>query len=129
MLLLYGWSTDFVIISIRTIIIFGILTLFAILSEYLASLFTAKKFNISKKGLWGLFMGGILGFFIFNVIGMILGQFIGVFIGEVLSGKKLLSALKAGSGAFIGYVIGMIINFTVVLSMVGYFIIVLLRGG
>lgn len=126
---LYGWRTNFDIISLRAIIIFAILTLFAIVSDYLASLLTAKRFDISKKALWGLFIGGIAGFLVFNVIGMIAGQFLGVFIGEMIEGKRFLAALKSGSGAFLGYVIGIIINFTVVLSMVTYFIIALLRGG
>ncbi len=127
-IIIYGWATDFTIISIRIIIVFGFLTLAGILFDYLASFVSAKRYNISPKGIWGMVIGGIVGFFILNIVGIIIGQFIGILSGELLSGKNITSSLKSGTASLVGYFLSVMVNIIIVGIMVGYFSIKVLRG-
>ena len=124
----YSWSTNFTILTLNVLIIFGILTIVSIALDYLSSIISVKKLGISKKGMWGMILGGILGFFVFNIVGLVIGQFLGVVAGELASGKKLLSSIKAGGISILGYFAGIIINIITVAIMMGYFFYSLYRG-
>ncbi|MBM7614432.1 DUF456 domain-containing protein [Alkaliphilus hydrothermalis] len=125
-IVLYGWSTSFTVISLKVIVLFGLLTLGGILFDYLASFISAKKFNVSKTGTWGLIIGGIVGFLLLNLIGLVVGQFLGIMAGEILSGKNLKSSIKSGTASLVGYVLSIIVNVIIVTIMMGYFSLVVL---
>ncbi len=118
----YSWTTNFTIISIRLLILFGILTIISMALDYLSAIISVKRLGITQKGMWGMILGGVLGFFIFNVLGMVAGQFLGIVAGELISGKKLWSSIKAGGISIIGYFAGMVINIITVAVMLGYLI-------
>jgi len=127
-IVLYGWSTSFTVISLKVIVLFGILTLGGILFDYLASFVSAKKFNVSKAGTWGLIIGGVVGFLLLNLIGLIVGQFLGIMVGEIMSGKNLRTSLKSGTASLVGYLLSVMVNVIIVSIMVGYFSFVVLKG-
>ena len=70
----------------------------------------AKRFGGSKAGIWGSILGGILGGIFFAPAGLILGPLLGAILGELLIGKGKREALKAGLGAFIGFLAGIVLN-------------------
>lgn len=78
-------------------------------------IWTTKKFGGSKAGVWGSTIGLILGLF-FAPIGIIVGPFLGAVLGEMLN-KNNEKALKAGFGAFMGFVFGVGLK----LASTGYF--------
>lgn len=78
----YSWTTNFTIISIRLLILFGILTVISMALDYLSAIISVKRLGITQKGMWGMILGGILGFLILNVVGMVAGQFLGVVVGD-----------------------------------------------
>lgn len=121
-IVLYGFTTDFTVITFNWIVIFAILTFITILVDYLASFFTAKKFNVSTWGMIGMALGGFGGLIVLNVIGLLIGQVIGLIIGEVLSGKELIQAIKAGSAGVVGYIISLAVKILITGIMVGSFI-------
>jgi uncharacterized protein len=114
--LLYAWGTNFQVISIGYLILFGVLASLAWGIDYLASLLTAKKYGTSKYGLIGSVLLGIIGLIIFNIPGLIIGQLLGVILGELYFGKKMQSAVKSGMVVFVGYLIGSTIK--IILSSV-----------
>ncbi|WP_026477728.1 DUF456 domain-containing protein [Alkaliphilus transvaalensis] len=128
-IIFYGWSTDFTVISIKMIIFFGFLTLAGILFDYLASFISAKRYNISTKGIWGMLLGGVAGFFILSVIGMIIGQFIGILVGEILAGKNFKNSIKSGTASLVGYLLSTVVNIIIVGIMLGYFLFRLVARG
>jgi uncharacterized protein len=120
---LYSYLTDFAIVSIRLIILFGILVLITLIFDYFASFFTAKKFGVSKWGIMGMVLGGAIGLIIFNIIGLLVGQILGIAAGEFLSGKHWLSAVKSGGAGILGYFLSLMVKITAVGLMVSLFII------
>ena len=78
----------------------------------------------SKWGNWGCAVGTVAGIFVFPPWGILLGPFVGAFVGELLGGKASGDALKAGFGAFAGFLLSVVLKVT----LCGYFIYSFVRG-
>ena len=50
--------------------------------------------------------------------GILFGPFAGAVIGELLGGKKSIDAFKAGIGAFIGFLLSVVVK----MALCGYFV-------
>jgi uncharacterized protein len=94
----------------------------ALVMDYLATLYGAKRFGATKKGMIGAIVGGIVGLF-FNLPGIILGPFIGAVVFEMIGGREWKPALKAGVGATLGLFAGAIGKLVCCLSMMTLFVI------
>ncbi|SDK69005.1 DUF456 domain-containing protein [Natronincola ferrireducens] len=123
---IYGFATEFAVVSLYWIVLFAIMTLITITADYLASFITAKRFQVSIWGMIGMFVGGFAGLAIMNVIGLIVGQVAGLVLGELLAGKEFIEALKAGSAGVIGYLTSLVVKVIVTAVMVGMFLYLIL---
>ena len=70
--------------------------------DYFIPMFGVKRFGGTSWGNWGC----------------IIGTFAGAFIGELLGGKETHHALKAGFGAFVGFLMGTVLK----VAVCGWFI-------
>ena len=117
--------TDRVQFSSAQIVVWLILVLLTMVTDYILPALGVKKWNGSKWGNVGCIMGTIAGLFIFPPWGIILGPFAGAVLGELLFAKKNTpEALKAGFGAFIGFILGMVFK----LSVCGWFIFCFIKA-
>ena len=85
--------------------------------DYLTPLLGTKYSGGSRAGNWGCILGTIAGIFLFAPWGIILGPFIGALVGELIGGKPMQEALRAGMGAFIGFLLSVVLK----VALCGYF--------
>ena len=88
--------------------------------DYFIPLLGVKKYGGTKWGNWGCVIGSILGVLFFSPAGIIIGPFLGAVAGELLGGKHTSHALRAGMGAFIGFLMGTLLKVIVC----GWFLLV-----
>ncbi|MFN2475104.1 MAG: DUF456 domain-containing protein [Chthoniobacterales bacterium] len=106
---------------------FGVsgLVLLALLSyalDFASGYFGAKYFGASRWGVAGAVIGGIVGIFTGFVTLLVL-PIVGAIAGELIGGKRLISAGKAGWGTLLGNLAGMIGKLAIGLAMVVWFLL------
>lgn len=116
--------TDRVQFSAGQLIGWGILVILTLVLDYVMPLWGVKRWQGTKWGNWGCLIGTVGGIFIFPPWGILIGPFAGAFIGELLGGKKVDAALKAGFGAFVGFLLGTAIK----LAVCAWFIFCFIRA-
>lgn len=99
-----------------------LLTLLSYALEFAAGYFGAKRFGATKWGAFGAIIGAIAGLF-FPFPGLIVGPIVGAFAGELVAGKRLVKAGRAGWGTLLGNLAGMLGKLTIGLVMVSWFLV------
>jgi uncharacterized protein YqgC (DUF456 family) len=122
-LFIYAIGTDWERLSVTTIVVFAVLTVLALLMDYIAPLLGAKKYKASKWGMIGASIGLFLGIIIFQIWGIIVGPLLGALIGELLSGKSAGEAFKISLGTLVGFLFGSLMKIVLILVMAGFFIV------
>ena len=102
-------ATDRVDFSWQFLLIWGMVVVIISVLDYLVPAWGTKHYGGTKWGVWGSTLGVFVGLF-FGAIGVILGPLVGAIIGELLAGKELQAALKAGWGSFVGILFGTILK-------------------
>jgi len=99
-----------------------LLTLVSYALDFASGYFGARRFGATKWGMAGAIVGGIIGLF-FAVPGLLIGPVVGAFAGEIISGKRLVKAGRAGWGTLLGNIAGMIGKLAIGLVMVTWFLV------
>jgi uncharacterized protein len=99
----------------------GVLTLVSYLLDAAAGYLGARRFGATKWGVAGGIIGGLVGLF-FGLPGLFLGPIAGAAAGELISGKELVKAGRAGWGTILGMLGGMIARIFIGLAMVAIFL-------
>lgn len=97
------------------LVLWAFIAVVVTVADNVLPMWTTKKFGGSKAGVWGSMVGLVLGLF-FAPIGILVGPFIGAVLGEMLNHNNE-KALKAGLGAFMGFIFGVGLK----LASTGYF--------
>jgi uncharacterized protein YqgC (DUF456 family) len=114
--------------STLVLIFLTALTAMALLLDHFASVYGAKRFGATWRGLLGAFVGGVIGIF-FNIPGIIIGPFLGAMAFEMLGGYKIDKASQAGVGATLGVFAGIVGKCVVSVVMIAAFTLsVILRS-
>jgi uncharacterized protein YqgC (DUF456 family) len=125
---LSGFALGFDVIPIWLISVYFVVALLASFLDNLAVAVGASRFGASKWGMVGAVLGGIFGFLIGNFIGVILGPFIGAVLFELLfTNKDVDSAVRAGIGTFLGYMLAILLKFVIAVIMVGSWLSIILK--
>ena len=101
--------TDRVDFSWQFMLIWGIVVVVVTVLDYVVPAWGTKRYGGTRWGVWGSTIGVFVGLF-FGAPGVILGPLVGAVIGELLGGKEVRQALKAGWGSFVGLLFGTIIK-------------------
>lgn len=119
MLLLH--FTDRVDFTVTELVVSALVVIATVVLDYITPMIGTKKFGGGKYGNWGCMIGTVVGLF-FMPLGLILGPFIGAVIGELIAGKPMRAALKAGFGSFVGFLFGTLIKLAVCIYFIVRFI-------
>ena len=125
--LVYAMLTDFEVVGMPVIVLLGVFAAVALLADFAATTYGARRFGASNWGTAGGAIGGIVGVVVGALFlgvgalfGLILGTIGGVFLGEYLrrerrsAGEPSLAqrerwdwrrASRAAGGVFVGYVV------------------------
>ena len=95
--------------GVSTFVVAGVVMAVVLVLDWIVPTLGAKKFNCSRLGMLGCFIGTIVGLF-FLPLGVVLGPFIGALAGELVSGKPFGLSLKGAFGALLGYVCGVLLK-------------------
>lgn len=96
------------------------LTVISLIFDFLASVLGAKQFGATWRGALGAVIGGVVGIF-FSIPGIILGPFVGATLLEMLGDREFKKALKAGTGAVIGLLLGVVGKSVICVIMMALF--------
>jgi uncharacterized protein len=105
----------------------GLLVLFllglaTIVIDFFGGWLGAQRFGATRWGTWGAIVGALLGLF-FGLPGLLIGPVIGAFGGELISGKRLVDAGRAGWGALLGNLAATLGKLVIAFAMVSWFLI------
>lgn len=102
------------------LIIWGIIVIIVQILDYYVPIWGTKKFGGGSKGAWGSAIGVVTGVFLIPPWGIILFPFVGAVVGELIDNKELKVAIKAGFGAFIGFLAGTFMKL-VIAAILGFY--------
>jgi len=105
----------------RVIVVLVVLTLATYALDFLSGYFGAKYFGATKWGMFGAIMGALIGVF-FGILGLFVGPVIGAIVGEVITGKRMIDAGRAGWGSLLGNLGGMVGKLIIALAMITIFL-------
>jgi uncharacterized protein YqgC (DUF456 family) len=112
--------------SPRFLILYGILTVLALVIDYVIPIYGTKKFQGTAYGIWGSIIGMIIGIMFFSPFGIIFGPLVGAFLGELFAKKDIARAMKSSLGSLIGFLAGTAIKLVLSMTMAYYYVINLL---
>jgi len=110
----YHFSSNFLLIWAAVVILVTLI-------DNLIPIWGTKKFGGSKSAVWGSVIELVVGLFLFPPAGIVIGPFIGAVIGELTTGKTSQEALRAGFGAFVGFIGGTILKLMASGTLLFYF--------
>jgi uncharacterized protein YqgC (DUF456 family) len=99
-----------------------VLTLLSYALEFGSGYFGAKRFGATKWGTFGAVIGTIAGLF-FPFPGLLVGPLLGAIAGELIAGKRLVSAGRAGWGTVLGNLAGIVAKLIIAVAMVSWFLL------
>ena len=83
----------------------------------------AKKFGSTAAGIWGAIIGAVAGSLLFSpIVGLLFMPFLGALLAELIFARKdIMDAFRAGSGAALGMLAGLLLEFTCGLLIIAWF--------
>jgi len=99
-----------------------VLTLLSYALEFGSGYFGAKRFGATRWGTFGAVIGTIVGLF-FGFPGLLIGPLLGAVAGELIAGKRLVSAGRAGWGTVLGNLAGILAKLIIALAMISWFLL------
>lgn len=100
-----------------------LLLLVLMVVDYSATVVGTRVVGASRWALAGGFLGAIIGVIVGSIIGLFVGFILGVVIAELVVKGNLKKSLRAGGGAILGFLSGVVVKLAVILVMVGVLVV------
>lgn len=121
--LIYGFVDRFQHLNWRELLILGVITLIAMLNDYLSGMLGAKYGGAAQKSILFGIIGMIIGLVLFPPFGGLVGVFLGILLAEIINHGNREKALRAATGGLVGSIVGM--GVTLVLAIIFLFMFVI----
>ena len=105
----------------KTLALLTLLTVATYALDFLGGYFGAKFFGATRWGMFGAVLGVLAGLF-FGLPGLFIGPVIGAIAGEIVGGKRMVDAGRAGWGSLLGNLGGMLGKLLIGLVMITIFL-------
>jgi hypothetical protein len=115
---LVAWAEHFTRVSGWTLAACALLAAGIPAAELAAGLLGAKAFGASRWAVIGAAVGLVVGLFL-GLPGIVLGPAAGAIVFEYARDPSFERALKAGAGAFLGFVLGVAVKVSLAFAIVG----------
>jgi uncharacterized protein YqgC (DUF456 family) len=116
--LLVGWADGFTRVSGWTVAVCAVLGAAIWAVDLAAGVLGAKAFGASRWAVIGSGVGLLVGLFL-GLPGIVLGPVVGALAFEYARDPNFERALKAGVGAFVGFVLGSVVKVALSFVLVG----------
>lgn len=121
---LVGWAEGFTRVSGWTVAACAVLGGVIWATDFVAGLLGARAFGASRWAVIGAGIGLLVGLF-FGLPGIVLGPAVGAIALEYARDPNFERALKAGFGAFLGFVLGTAVKVSLAFALVGIVVLAL----
>lgn len=121
---LVAWAEDFTRVSGWTVAACAALALAIWVVDLLAGALGAKAFGASRWAVVGAGIGLVVGMFL-GLPGIVLGPAVGAIALEYARDPNFERAMKAGMGAFLGFVLGTAVKVSLAFVLVGVVVLAL----
>ena len=118
----YAIADKFTSIEFSTVLVFGLLTIFASIAQYVGSIWGAKYAGAKTKALAGTLIGSLMGTF-GGPLGIFIGAFIGALVGALLENTDSYTAVRVAFLSVIGILSGTIIQLFLSIVLIISFLI------
>ena len=123
--LLAAWIDDFQRISVWTVVVLAVLTVIALVVDYVAAAISAKRAGASRQGIIGAAIGTLAGVFT-GLWGLLFMPLVGAAVGEFIAHKDMFRAGKVGAATWFGLLVATALKLAIAFAMVGVFVAALL---
>jgi len=115
-----AWIDRFARVGWGTLAVLAALTVLSMLVDPLATALGAKRMGASRWAVIGAAAGLLAGVFL-GLPGLVLGPLVGAVAGELLAGRDVAQAGRAGLGAWLGFLLGSVAKLGLAATMVAIF--------
>lgn len=115
-----AWIDRFARVGFWTLAVLAALTVLSMLVDPLAAALGARRMGASRWAVLGAAAGLLAGVF-FGLPGLLLGPLAGAVAGELLAGRNVAQAGRAGLGAWLGFLLGSVAKLGIAATMVAVF--------
>ncbi len=124
--LLFAIVTKFQILTSGELLWLAVPLVFGALVDYLAGVLGAKYGGASRRSIFAGIGGILLGTLLIPPFGGIIGLCIAVFISEMIQFGDRKKAFTAMRASFIGTILGLFVNFLILVIFIGLYLIFIL---
>lgn len=114
---LAAWIRGFDVVGWSPVAWVVLLAIVAQLLDVAAGAMGARVYGARRAGFWGGVIGSLVGLLWFPPFGFLLGALVGAVGAELLTGRPVEEAFRAGIGAFAGSVGGVVAKFLITVAI------------
>jgi uncharacterized protein len=115
-----AWLDRFERVGPGTLAVLAALTVLSMLVDPIAAALGARKMGASRWAVVGAVLGLLAGLFL-GIPGLLLGPLVGAVAGELLAGRDVAQAGRAGLGAWLGFLLGSVAKLGIAATMAAIF--------